>query len=325
MPLASISTLFSSPIFSNTDSQVELPAMQSDTMQISKPQVRLIRDSVRIGPIVPQRNKWTDEDRAAAYLLTLKLAQVWDSEGMDYLRFRKITSCRSLSTCEMVPYAQKSWAFPRQLQVWWRVFFGPASYSQYDSHMDASKLKVKLGAKSTYEKNDTVGHVADCVFCDASERQGKAVETQRVFQGRFVNVLFTYTPIGLGKDKFDFLITPKEHRTRLSDLTKEEFLEIENLNEGLVSYFQRKGIDTAYIMDKSGKAAGQTQIHFHERAVFVSNKAEEIFGKLIVLKNMLFGTSPMKGQALASRVKELTGALEPFLTTFMQKKVAQRI
>jgi diadenosine tetraphosphate (Ap4A) HIT family hydrolase len=134
-------------------------------------------------------------------------------------------------------------------------------------------------------------------FCDQ-----KVIDKQLVFEGKEINILYNYAPIVLGEGKLHFLIVPKQHRSKFTDLTETEYLDVMQLSQKLVGFYKGKGYHTAYLFDKTGIEAGQTVPHWHEHVVFTATKTQEFFGKLTVLKNMLFGSSPLPSKELQIRV-----------------------
>ena len=141
----------------------------------------------------------------------------------------------------------------------------------------------------------------------------KVLDKQRVFEGKEINVLYNYAPIGLGEEKLHFLIVPKEHHPNFSDLTKSEYLESMQLSQKLIKFYQGKGFHTAYLFDKTGAEAGQTVPHWHEHVVFTATKTQELFGKWTVLKNMVLGSSPLPPKELQNRVQSLKKELAEVL------------
>ena len=57
---------------------------------------------------------------------------------------------------------------------------------------------------------------------------------------------------------------------------------------------QTRKAEDIYLFHKTGIDAGQTVPHWHMHLIVTANKTQGFFGKLTVLKNMLFGSSPMK-------------------------------
>lgn len=124
-----------------------------------------------------------------------------------------------------------------------------------------------------------------------------------VFEGKKINVLYNYAPLVGGKEKLHFLIVPKQHRPKFSDLTEAEYLEAMVIAQKLISFYKDKGYHTAYLFDKSGREAGQTVPHWHEHLVFPSTQAFLVM--LSVLKNILIGPSCIPQDELQIRVQSL--------------------
>jgi diadenosine tetraphosphate (Ap4A) HIT family hydrolase len=133
------------------------------------------------------------------------------------------------------------------------------------------------------------------------------IERQWVITGRKVNVLFNYAPIGFGGERLHFLVVPKQHRETFTDVTQEEYCESLELTGKLIDHVTatRKAVKNVYLLNKTGIDAGQTVKHWHLHAIFSTNKAQDFWGKITVIKNILLGPSPMKREDLAKKVDEL--------------------
>jgi len=82
----------------------------------------------------------------------------------------------------------------------------------------------------------------------------------------------------------------------------------------LIRFYKENGCHTAYLFDKAGAEAGQSVPHWHEHLIFTATKTQELFGKLIILKNMLIGSSPLPEKELQSRVQLLKIELKEVLS-----------
>ncbi len=192
-------------------------------------------------------------------------------------------------TWEYVPYAPCKTAIGRaiqQIQVVWRIAFGGIPTSQKESQITKNVQKAA--------ENDA--------FCKAS-----TIDKQWVITGKKVNVLFNYAPIGLGgEERLHFLIVPKAHRTRFTDITRDEYRESMQFATKLISHFKKtRKSSHAYLFHKTGRDAGQTVPHWHMHLIFAQTKAQDFLSKLQLVKNILFGSTPLKADLLQKRVLEL--------------------
>lgn len=136
----------------------------------------------------------------------------------------------------------------------------------------------------------------------------EVIDKQRVFAGKKVTLLYNYKP--LGNDQLHFLIVPKEHRETFTHLTQEEYLETAQLASKVMTHFREKGFPVAHLFHKSGSAAGQTVPHWHLHLILSSSKEISTWEKVALLKNMIWGTSPLSDQELAKRVRNYQQELQ---------------
>lgn len=288
----------------NTDFQSEVIAFQGQTMNLVIPEKPLASGSMKLVPrsgVVPFSG-WSNNNRIESYELIQKVIQIWKEKGInDYLIYGKESDDFSL---EIVPYEKKGWRFWKQFKVLWKITFGGSSLPYIERlkiAKDFAKNKELFSAPST-EQIESVKSISakNDAFCNP-----EVIKKQAVFEGKHVNVLYNYAPIAIGEGKLHFLIVPKKHHVTFSELTKEEYLESADLEQKLIKFYLGKGYHTAYLFNKTGAEAGQTVPHWHEHLVFTATKTQEFFGRLIVLKNMLFGSSPLSKSELQKRVELL--------------------
>ncbi|PWU15022.1 MAG: hypothetical protein C5B45_03355 [Chlamydiae bacterium] len=138
---------------------------------------------------------------------------------------------------------------------------------------DFQKAKDLLSEKELFSQSgETPSRDAFCTQ--------KIIEKQRVFEGRLINILYDYAPIG--PEKVHLLLVPKEHREKFSDLTKEEFLEIDDLSQKLIHFYKDKNPDrrdsAVHVFDKTGALAGQTVPHWHQTPCIYHNQDSRALG-----------------------------------------------
>lgn len=320
---ARILALFS-PIFGGANESISQPLVNDDvivyegkTMKVIVPQCPLASGSLKIAPKSDAKNfsEWHDVDQLEAYELIQHVVQIWEKKGItDYLIYGKESNnSKSIYSWEIVPYSKNGWKFWMQFKVLWNITFGGsclpkverrriASDFQKDKDLfSESHIKQIQSIKKTVRGNDA--------FCNQ-----KVIDSQLVFEGKEIYVLYNYAPIVIGEGKLHFLIVPKQHRLKFSDLTETEYLEAMQASQKLVKFYKDKGYYTAYIFDKTGPKAGQTVLHWHEHLVFTATKTQDFFGKLTVLKNMLFGSASLPQKELQIRVQSLRRDLNQVLS-----------
>ena len=212
---------------------------------------------------------------------------------------------------QLIPYTKTESWFGRawqQLQVLWRFTFGGWK-------LTPDRVKV---LKETYADLDSLGaktaekveQHAHCAFC-----QKKVIDSQLVLDGKRVQVLYNYAPIGLGGERLHFLIVSKRHCPTFHQLTKEEYQEAMELaqfvRERIQSHFKEEGkpIQKAYAYHKTGADAGQSVPHWHMHLVMTQNGAQEWLGKLTVLRNILIGSFKLSADALEHQRRKYTALL----------------
>jgi len=298
-------------------------------VQLVVPEKSLARGSVQIqlpGPC-EQFPQWTPQDYADAQGLIDKVVRVWKSQGItDYMIYGKDAISTIDPFCwEVVPYPKTEWRICRiwkQIKVLWNLTFGGISTPlaerkkivttiQNESEQSPQSQDGQILAQTAarVESVQKVVHHTD-PFCTL-----QVIQKQCVFESKEIYVLYNYAPIALGKDKLHFLLVPKAHRETFKDVTGAEYMKIMQLTQELIKHYNKQGLHTAYIFDKSGAEAGQTVPHWHEHLVFTATPTQEFLGRLKVLKNMIFGSSPLPARELKDRVTHLKQTLPEILSS----------
>lgn len=253
--------------------------------------------------VVPQNS--TPSTLGEMYDTLQRIAQVWKANGIsNYMIYSKTTE-HGFSGWEIVPYQDTSFRFLAQLKVLWNVAFG--GFKVGASEIERDKKLFSDSAIFTEEYTPLAPTGADTrdAFCNPA-----VIAPQLIYSGNEVDLLFNYAPIGIGKERLHFLLVPKKHRENFSQLTKSEYIEARQIANKLADFYKTKNISTVYMFDKTGPLAGQTVPHWHQHLIFTATKTQEFVGKLTVLKNMIFGSSAMKSEALTQRVAELRTELQ---------------
>jgi diadenosine tetraphosphate (Ap4A) HIT family hydrolase len=289
---------------------------EGKTMKVIVPDCPLAVGSLKILPLsgIGKFSEWQDFNKLEAYELIQLVVQIWQKKGItDYLIYGKESvPFKSTFNWEIVPYPKNGWRFWKQFKVLWNITFGGSCLPKVernrivkDFQKDKDSFSESLtkqieSIKKTVRENDA--------FCNQ-----KVINKQLVFEGKEMYVLYNYAPIVLGKEKLHFLIVPKQHHSKFSDLTETEYLETMQLSQKLISFYKNRGYHTAYLFDKTGAEAGQTVPHWHEHVVFTAKKTQEFLGKLTVLKNMLIGSSPLSQKELQTLVESFRNELNEVL------------
>lgn len=280
------------------------------SLLIGVPSRQLLDQSLYLVAPNKQFNGWSAQNHAESYLFMQRIAQAWKSSNLtdQYLVYGKIDS--NLFNWEMVPY-QKCRTFIgrafQQLQVLWRTVFGGIVVSEDSSNNQFKRYKVLLMESSEIAEPSGTSSKGSDSFC-----KDDTIKRQWVITGEKVNVLFNYAPIGFGGERLHFLVVPKQHRETFTNVTKEEYCESLQLTTKLVDHIKekRKTVKNVYLLNKTGVDAGQTVKHWHLHVIFSTSTAQDFWGKITVIKNILLGSSPMKIDELAKKVDELREELK---------------
>lgn len=290
----------------------EVLVYQDKTVRMIVPECPLAPGSVKVVPNedLTVFSEWSNSNKQETYELLQRIVRQWEKKGItDYLIYGKESAnSETPFGWEIVPYPKKGSRFWKQFKVLWNITYNGKCLPKVERQKIAKDYQNEKDLFSEAQC-EVIASIQEVVrehdaFCDQ-----KVIDSQLVFEGKEVYVLYNYAPIVLGKDKLHFLIVPKQHRLRFSDLSESEYLESMEFSQKLVSYYQKKGYHTAYLFNKTGAEAGQTVPHWHEHVVFTATKAQEFFGRLKMLKNMIFGSSPLPAEELHRRVEMLRDEL----------------
>ena len=237
-----------------------------------------------------------EENPSELYQTMQKVAQYWESHGIsNYLVYKSSAD----QSWEMVPTeGQKSslWdrirSYARQFLIVARVTFGRYFLSGAEiEHLIASyESLTSFKAQETAQKTQ---HIAQDAFC-----KKEVIDSQCIFDGKEIRVLYNYAPIG--SEGLHFLIVPKAHKERFTELSLQEFEEMQTVAASLIKHYPNH---LCYRYSKTGSLAGQTVPHFHEHVVFLQPQ-DDLWGKLSVFFRMILPPRPIDSKELAARVSQ---------------------
>jgi diadenosine tetraphosphate (Ap4A) HIT family hydrolase len=269
------------------------------------PSRQIRHQSVQVLAPGTQFTSWSAENHADSYLFMQRIAKCWKSSHLtdQHLVYGKIDE--KPFNWEIIPY-QKCHNFlgraVQQLQVLWRTVFGGIKVSEESGTSQARRYQVLLERTPEIPEPSAVLGSSNDSFCNDG-----TIDRQWVITGKKVNVLFNYAPIGFGGERLHFLVVPKMHRETFSEVTQEEYCESLALTTKLIDHFSetRQNVKNAYLMHKTGIDAGQSVKHWHLHVIFSTNTAQNFWGRITVIRNILFGSSPLKRDELARKVGAL--------------------
>lgn len=153
----------------------------------------------------------------------------------------------------------------------------------------------------------SVASVTSCIFCQKSDANKRSVvDAQKIGETRTVRILLDTVPMLPGH----LLLTPSEHRVRAHELTDTEVLaEHEALKQIVAMYKTKYNAENYLILQKNGKAAGQSVPHYHKHIYPIASKSDFRWAQWnFATKFFTFGlcSTKLKGEKLATLQRELT-------------------
>lgn len=260
---------------------------------------------------------WSAKEDSASFSLLKKAAAFWKEKQITEQYFvygKQDLENNGSFSWQALPYYKTNNTLSRiwqQIVVLWRVVFGgfeaSKDYIQQQSELYTKDFAVTESKEPAAEINLQPGKDP---FCDKEK-----IAKQSVFEGHNIRILYNYAPIGFGGERLHFLIVPKRHVADFAQLTNDEYAEAADLSKKLITHFKNdRKSQEAYLFWKYGEDAGQTVDHCHLHVILTANKAQSTWGKLTVLKNILFGSSPLSADQLKTKVEALKkelGELSP--------------
>ncbi|MBB64628.1 MAG: hypothetical protein CMO81_06145 [Waddliaceae bacterium] len=184
-------------------------------------------------------------------------------------------------------YQIQNWPVVQQLSILTQVCFG--TFKRKEASLD----------DHPYVHSKPAVDQRPCAFC-----KSEVIEKQKVFEGKYCQILYDYRPIGLGEDKIHFLVVPKEHRQGYLDMTDEEALEMQELCQRLSAYVEKtQEVGSLYLFHKTGRRAGQNVPHYHCHVIATKNRHADCWSKLTMLWRISgLANKPIGDKALAEKV-----------------------
>jgi len=268
-----------------------MPVDAETSWSVEFPAEALAAGSVSIRP------RGENSDVNDLFTCMQKIAQYWEHRGSNnYLIYANSRE----TGWEMVPYVgsrESTWdiisSFFRQVEVLSRVVWGRAAQVE-----DPVQAQAIVNFQTAIPSGGIVVKGSD-VFCN-KQVTGK----QQIVKDKNIRVLHDYAP--LGEDKLHFLLVPKAHKERFTELSFAEFQSMQAMAQKIVALYPDY---ICYQYFKTGKLAGQTVPHFHHHLVFVKPQ-NEWQGQLAVFMRMICPPTPLPAKELADRVQAVKTLLE---------------
>lgn len=279
-----------------------MPQINTDSFQrfsLHVPEKHLATGSVQIK--FNTAFEWKDDDAENFQELVNSVEGVWNKEGIkDFFIYSKIDDETNERSWEVVPYPESGIKIWKQLTVWWSLTFGGSKTSEKETEA----LTRKFSDLTRVRLNESLGlNESTCVFCSEATLTRQAVK-----RGEYVDILYNYAPLPFDDQKLDFLIVPKKHRSRSTNLTAGEVRETAEFTELLIKSFKQK---ENHVFSSNGPRSGARVAHWQQHVVITKRPESSFFGKFRVLKNILIGTKPLSQEALKHKVEHFRRELNP--------------
>lgn len=264
-------------------------------------------DSLSVESITSGKNivEWTKEQHAESYNLLENAATLWRELEFidDFMVIGRIPPRMHADRFfwEIIPFPKAGLNFIDQFCVIWRLAFNSPCLSAEERQTIKQKYREFIPFFShTYQviPEQTTCPKSD-VFCDPD-----VIAKQLLYEGKLIDVLYNYAPIGVGEEKLHFLLIPKAHRTGFPELTLDEYLEAQEIASKLILYYAQKGFPIVYLYHKTGKYAGQTVPHWHEHLIFAQDETDAFLGKLDIVRRRLIPSGHLSDRELEPLVNK---------------------
>lgn len=274
---------------------------REDTVEIRVSSCPLKEGSLSVESLFNKNNLslWTQRQHGAAYHLLQNTAALWrENESIEDFMVIGTIPPRMQSDnffWEIMPFSQNRFNRIELFKVVWHLIFNNFCLSKEERRQIQQKYHRYLNFFG--QPYQPIPPETSCNAADAFCRP-EVIQSQILYSGKRMDILYNYAPIGVGDEKIHFLIIPQEHRRGFPELTLEEYLESQEMTVNLLEYYEKKGFPVAYIFHKTGEYAGQTVPHWHLHVVFASSQVHEFLGKLQILVKQLIFSHPLSKDQL---------------------------
>lgn len=303
---ASVPTLLFTLSSSYSSNACEIETIQP--VQLAVPKQPILPNSLEIKCLsCTNYSQWNDQDEMTSYHLIQRITQVWQKNGIhDYMVYGRedFNNPSAHFNWQIVPYPATSFLSRlfTHIRSLWNTIFGSWPLSESDLCKQADSFKLQLNAQPSYTqtRSQLQEKIMQDSFCNHD-----IIKAQRVYEGTSIDLLVDYAPVG----DLHLLIVTKDHLENFADLPDATYLEVAQLTKKIIPYYQSHGYPIVDLFVKTGKAAGQTQPHFHQHLVFSKSRKNELIGMLAILKKIFFGPSPLSKSKLAEQVQSIKDEL----------------
>jgi diadenosine tetraphosphate (Ap4A) HIT family hydrolase len=228
---------------------------------------------------------WDDQANSEGFLQKSAIYQIWKVKGIHALTVGKREVGKPF-VWNLIPIPHKGWAVWHQLKIFINIIMGGyrVSVEEQESLKNslggAEQVFVEPKQKKRKVKEPESSAENPCAFCD-----NEVLNRQWVYKGNHVSLLISYKPVV--DSKLHFLTVTHKHYQTFDELPKEVYLEICKVRSAVLKCWSKSEYD-AFILNKSGKRAGQEVPHQHEHIILTKRKTSLLSGYARVLANILF-------------------------------------
>lgn len=270
----------------------------TDHLKLIVPRKALSSESVQI--IQHDKNfPWTKQETIELHHLIHKIIKIWEKEGTsDYFVYGKKTPEIPASGYHLVPFKDQS--YYDQFHLLTRIFLGVSwhSNSKQEQNELAERLKKQLPVHLS--RPNVHPTPSNDPFCNPD-----ILKKQVLYEGTSTYLLLDYAAFALAEERLHFLIIPKKHKERFSDLSIEEFIEAHQIANALFTHFSDQyPAYMTHLIHKSGRLAMQDVPHWHLHVIFGPNNVPN-FGKKSELFWRFIFKDILSKEELRSRVESL--------------------
>lgn len=278
-----------------------------NSLQVAVSPCPLLPNSLIVESVLAEKNpaKWSERQHIDAYNFLENIAALWrENESVDDFIVVGTKPPRMNGErffWEIIPFPKDNNEKRDHFFLLWHLIFDSPCLDEKEKLVIKNRYKkyASLLTKPYVPKKSEAPCVENDPFCNQ-----KVVNSQLLYEGKLVDLLYNYAPLGLGEDKIHFLIISKRHRDGFPDLTLEEYLEAQDILSKLTLFYEKKGFPISYYYHKTGLLAGQSVPHWHLHLIFDSEVKQAYFTKLVILRKMLLKPDPLSPEELERLVNK---------------------
>lgn len=192
----------------------------------------------------------------------------------------------------VIPFPPTGSALFQQLRVMWRLIFGASTCTKRSQNNTVRAMEGWTHTKRI--TIDDARNLSNDILCTEAFH-----DNQGVLQYKDVSVAYSRAPI-VDPPNCHLLLIPKNHYERWEELPRRTYRRV--LKQLQSSSINNQGF---YVFDKTGRRTGQTIPHWYAQLIVLEQQPTSFWGKLRLLKHILFGAPSLPNETLQERVDQL--------------------